>query len=419
MSSSNGLGPSDRLSYVLANQLSTDSISELLENTVLRPPSENPSNSQLFHRFLELVTSECSSGSRFHCGGPESCCAPCRVLHHHIKTYVDVATLDEIQSLRKECGLCGYVYCNSRLIRGSKGGSGSSTFKIDLSSQRVFRRDVYDSFCSSVCIDKNEDVTAAASNSPMETGVITPRAVRNSSTKSLQTLVSGMLKLASCERLVEPSKVNRVTVPTPVYRGHDPEMLNDKCVMFNYKSISDVRHVRFAEPLESVECISPRRIVELSAPSDDISVDPSSVASAVSDSDVTKNAVKDGYLDNSDLYDLSEISKPRDKSRAWYKALLVYVPEVLLPTLSEPLQCLVSTFRIGKNTPELESHHFRVLSHVLLYVLLRDGDRVLTFVSNRGDLERLLREVEDYLTKSCMLQSDSISVLYELFTECE
>nr|BAN65803.1 hypothetical protein [Babesia bovis] len=311
MSSSNGLGPSDRLSYVLANQLSTDSISELLENTVLRPPSENPSNSQLFHRFLELVTSECSSGSRFHCGGPESCCAPCRILHHHIKTYVDVATLDEIQSLRKECGLCSYVYCNNRLIHGSKGGSGRSTFKIDLSSQRVFRRDVYDSFCSSVCIDKNEDVTAAASNSPMETGVKTPRAVRNSSTKSLQTLVSGMLKLAPCERLVEPSKVNRVTVPTPVYRGHDPEMLNDKCVMFNYKSISDVRHVRFAEPLESVECISPRRIVELSAPSDDISVDPSSVASAVSYSDVTKNAVKDGYLDNSDLYDLSEISKPR------------------------------------------------------------------------------------------------------------
>ncbi|GFE54365.1 acyl- synthase, putative [Babesia ovis] len=472
MSSSNGARSRDSLVDVLANQLSTDRLAEDLQNTVLRPHPERASNSVLFQRFLELLTSQCSSGSRFHCLAPESCCAPCSLLHRHIQTYVDVATLDEIQSIRKQSGLCSYVYCNKRLTGRSQGASVNSTYKIDLSEQRVFRRDVYESFCSAVCIDKNESVQATASNSPMETGVITPRAVRNSNPRSLHALVSGMRRLAPCEHLVPVVNSPRVPVPPSLYNSREPEMLNDKCVMFNYKSISEVRRVRFATPISSTESTSPRSSAELSVPSQNAAptpsppTSPSSSPSSVQnrlypsvDQDISMAAQEDTAFDYNDLYDPNEAMRPRvpllkclnlfsilwytlstcltyktreffrtgnasdctldDKTRQWYTALLRHIPEVLVPTVSGALESLLSTFRIGNNTPALENDHFRVLSHVLLYVLLRNGDRVLSPGSGHISYEDLLRQVEDFLVNSCMLDLDSISILNELLTECE
>ncbi|ORM39386.1 uncharacterized protein BXIN_2847 [Babesia sp. Xinjiang] len=399
-----------------ADQLSTDHLSDKLRSTVLRPQPDSVSNSALFQRFLELLTSQCSSGSRFHCAAPEGCCAPCSILYRHVQTYVDVATLDEILSLRKDSGLCGYMFCNNRVLGRSSGCRNSSTFKIDLSEQRVFLREVYESFCSAKCIDKNAEVQSSASSSPMETGVITPRAVRNSNPDSLNALVTNLRQLGPCVKLSDVLTYQRSPIPPTSYEHNGSDLLQDKCVMFNYKPLSEVRRVRFAMPLSTSDSVSSVESMNVDSQSQQGTSVPS-----ISDPPVCKegsaSALEDAVFDYSGLYESSESMGAREKTREWYTALLRHVPDSLLSTVSGPLESLLSTFSIGTNTPALDNDLYRILTYVLLYVLLRNGERVLISDCGPSIYDGPLKEVERYLVDTCTLDVDSISVLNELLTE--
>ncbi|GIX62423.1 RNA polymerase II subunit B1 CTD phosphatase RPAP2, putative [Babesia caballi] len=465
MSGESGARPPEPPLGAVAGRISPDRVAAQLRSLALHRSPERPSNTRLFQRFLELLNAQCSGGARFHCVAAGPCCAPCAVLRRHVETYVDVAALEEIQQARKQDGLCGYLYCNRRLRGRAFPGRGASTYKIDLAARRVYRRQVYESFCSAECIERNAGVEASAAASPMEVGVITPRAVRISSPKSLQALLSGLRRLEPCMGAPAVESPPRAPWEPQLPHGRAVSLLDDMCVMFNYQALSDVRRVRFAVPEDSSARSSlgdTEAGVSLTEHPAQVAPDgsemlqqaappPTPAVRRFSSGSLTEGAESD----YASFYDPAEAERPRPsllkclnlfsilwytlstcvtmrtceflrsgaasgctlqpKTRQWYEELLRHVPEDLAPLVSGPLESLIATFRIGNNTPTLNEELYRVLAHVLVHVLLRNGEVVLAAAAP----DEHLRRVEDYLVGTCRLDVDSLSILNELLTDCE
>ncbi|CDR94739.1 hypothetical protein, conserved [Babesia bigemina] len=449
-------------------QLSPDQVADQLDNVSLQRGPERVSNSSLFQRFLEQLSLQCSSGLRFNCEASGECCAPCSVVRRHIATYVDVAMLEEIAMSRRQADLCGYLYCNRSVANRGRHARNESTYKIDLAARQVYPRKVYESFCSAACIEKNASVEAAAAKSPMETGVITPRAVRNSSPKSLHALLSGLRRLQPCAGVAAPSTQPHTTWVPLLYRTREPEQVKDKCVMFNYKPLAEAKRVHFDLPDPPAEQSATPQLAGVGSwLGENDRPRKGSVArgqaAGAADTDSRRagltSPAEESAFDYSGLYDPSEAVSPRapllkclnlfsilwytlstcltyrtreylrsgaltgcsldDKTRLWYATLLRHLPEDMVPTVSKEFESMLSTFRIGNNTPVLSEDLYRVLAYVLLYALLRNRGQVLAAGPGSAPIDSYLRDVEAYLVETCNLDVDSIQILNEMLTECE
>ncbi|GBE60115.1 hypothetical protein, conserved [Babesia ovata] len=320
MTGEGGSRPTEKQLGGPTRQLSPDLVADQLDNVSLQRGPERVSNSSLFQRFLEQLSSQCSSGSRFNCEASGECCSPCSVVRRHIATYVDVAMLDEIRMSRKQADLCGYLYCNKSIANRGRRSRNGSTYKIDLAARQVYPRKVYESFCSAACIEKNAKVEAAAAKSPMETGVITPRAVRNSNPRSLHALLSGLRRLQPCVISATLNTQSHTPWIPLLYRTREPERVRDKYVMFNYKPLADVRRVRFDLPDSSGESgAASHRASVSSKPFENEKPRNGSGATVTrpraSEADASRAGVtspaEESAFDYSGLYDPSEAVSPR------------------------------------------------------------------------------------------------------------
>ncbi|KAK1935892.1 hypothetical protein X943_000241 [Babesia divergens] len=453
----------------IPDELSQERLAEGINRLHISKSPERASNSRIFQRFLELLSMQCSNGHRFHClESAGVCCHPCNVLRRQIATYVDVATLEEICNTRKHGGICGYVYCNKKLPVKSPGhGRSESTFKIDLSTQKIYRRNLYESFCCSACIEKHAEAESIAEKSPMETGVITPRALRNSNPKTIQALLNSLQHLGSCEGNRRSGMLGVSRFECSPSRENLGEQMEDKYVMFNYKPLSEVRTVRFSLPNEDSD--SPGSPATTENPTQEL-IDTNGVlyprefglAESQQHSE-QQSSLHNANFDYSGLYEQSgrlydhtallnslnpfsklwytlstcvtyktraflrdgivESGSMEDKTRKWYEAMLPHMPKQLASLAIRPLETLLSTFRIGNNTPNLDDDYLRVMLYLLLHILLCNREHVFAEAEVNciaADLlDRHMCELESILMKDFSLDVDSIAVINELLTECE
>ncbi|KAK1443191.1 hypothetical protein BgAZ_200670 [Babesia gibsoni] len=450
-----------------ALRASADTVSDGLDKLHIGKSGDRANNSRNFQRFLELLSIKCSNGTRFHCvenGG--TCCHPCQVLQRHVTTYVDVATLEEICNTRRQGSICSYLYCNKKLTTRAKGtGRPDSVFKIDVAAQKIYRRKVYESFCSPQCIERHAEVEATAENSPMEKGIITPRALRNSNPKTVHSLLNGLQLLESCEAFNRSTSFAKPPLEYVYPRQRGSDTVDDKCIMFNYKPLSGHKNVRFTLPDADNDSDDSHGTYD--QPIQD-PVDSHNVASyrdfginVAEDIDENSAKIIDSYFSYDDIDDQADLKgksksileclnlfsilwytlstcvtyKTReflrtgnvsgcemdDKTKAWYKIMVPHVPEDLMSIVIQPLEGLLSTFRIGNNTPDVDEDYLTVMTYLLLYVLVYNREKLFcsgeySHITNQ-EWEQHVKRLEDILVNNCKLDVDSIAVVTELLTE--
>ncbi|KAK2197680.1 bifunctional Rtr1-RPAP2 domain/Rtr1-RPAP2 domain superfamily [Babesia duncani] len=143
------------------------------------------SNVATFSNFIKRLSDELSSVENFKCRlNGASACYKCSCLERYLDIYIDLATLEEIVQERRSQGNCGFIYCHGRVPKGEI----KSRYKIDLNSFLIFERNVYYSFCSVACIDKQTTLQDRVAKSLMETQRITPQIIKTLKPNVLERL---------------------------------------------------------------------------------------------------------------------------------------------------------------------------------------------------------------------------------------
>ncbi|EKX74314.1 hypothetical protein BEWA_043550 [Theileria equi strain WA] len=439
------------------------------------PKRTNPS---LFYDFLDHVINILSDGSRFNCVRDNDAvvCFSCKPLIKILSTYIDITTLEDIIKQRNTLGICGYVCCNKKLPsdRLDERNRKKSTYKIDFASKKIYKRSIYNSFCSARCIDDNKIINTLVSKSPVETGNITPRAIRSVDNSLILKLHDDVINLPKCMGLNATSLLlasvdinSIITECESKYRMDDiiikenntdelylpqkndtietqPEDKKDKCLLLNYDFEDN-------EKFDFVPNSSPDPTLDLKS-NDEIYVNENTENSRDNFNKHTVYVKPESprsnhlfgklsifsmlwYLLSNYITDetkellntgFSKHSKNEMFPTALYDACMSFLSENIVKIMDVPIKRLLSTFNTPKNLPKFDQDVQNAIAAFILHTILNNQQfsRIGGYDSNFVDysfvdfeLDSLSHSIKDFLLNTCLLDNESLFILSELIND--